>query len=309
MQPIVVIGSINMDVVTRTAHLPRPGETVAGRDLAFIPGGKGENQAIAASRLGGHVKLVGKLGKDAFGDSLLNFLRQEILDLAHVAIIENIPTGTALIVVDDLSENTIVVIPGANAHVSPADVENISFVEGGVVVTQLEIPIPTIVVGFQKAKQAGAGVQTILNTAPALPIPDELLILTDYLIMNEIELAFFAQQASIPTGSHEIAALARQVRATSEQKIIVTLGRQGALYLAGDEVIQLDGFKVDAVDTTGAGDCFVGAFAVALAEGKSPQAALQFANAAAALSVQKFGATAAMPYRAAVEAIITNGSH
>lgn len=305
MQPIVVIGSINMDVVARTPHLPRPGETVAGGDLAFIPGGKGENQAIAASRLGGQVKLVGKLGNDAFGDSLLNFLRQENLDLSHVVVIENAPTGTALIVVDDLSENTIVVIPGANAHVSPADVENISF-SGGVVVAQLEIPTSTIVAGFQKAKQARAGVQTILNTAPALPIPNELLALTDYLIMNEIELAFFAQQASIPTAINEIAALARQVRATSKQKVIVTLGKHGALYLAGDEVVQVDGFKVNAVDTTGAGDCFVGAFAVALAEGKSPQAALHFANAAAALSVQNFGATAAMPYRAAVEAIIAN---
>lgn len=296
MGRIIVAGSINMDVVARVKQHPRLGETVFGGDLQFIPGGKGSNQAIAASRLSDGVLLAGMLGQDAFGDTLMSFLRGENLDLTHVGRISDQPTGTALIAVSDESENTIIVVPGSNAHLQPADVAKIPISADDVVVSVFEIPQETIRALFARARDVGA--KTVLNPAPAVAFIPNLLALTDYLVVNETELAFFAGDASISDDLADIEASARSLRSSESQAIIVTLGRQGVVGVTGDSVIVESGHAVQAVDTTGAGDCFVGAFSVALSEGRAMREALRFGNAAAALSVGKMGASTSMPYRA-----------
>ncbi|MBZ0320367.1 MAG: ribokinase [Anaerolineae bacterium] len=300
MRPIIVVGSINMDVVTRTNRLPRPGETVAGQSVHFIPGGKGSNQAIAASRLQGAVRLVGKLGQDAFGESLRTFFQTESLDVSGVQTIPTAPTGTALIVVDDHSENTIVVVGGANLQNTVEDVEHLPMSGNEIIVSQFEIPHPTVLALFRKAKSVGA--TTILNPAPAAQCPPEILALSDILIINETELAFFANSASVPETPDAITTLATQLRTRPEQIILVTLGAKGVLAFTPNGVIEVAGRVVKAIDTTGAGDCFVGALAVALSENQSLHRALEFANLAAALSVQKLGASSSMPTRAELEA-------
>lgn len=292
---IIVAGSINMDVVARTQHHPRPGETVIGNELHYIPGGKGSNQAVAASRLGGDVMLVGKLGQDAFGDTLFTFLQKEKLNLEHLGRDAEAPTGTALIVVNAESENTIVVVPGSNGKVMPEDVEAVALDADTVVLSQFEIPQPTIVRLYKRARVAGA--RTVLNPAPAAPFETGLLELVDYLIVNETELAFFSGSEEAHNDKTTLIELARQLRYTKTQTIIITLGAAGLLCVHGDNVLEVPGQKVKAVDTTGAGDCFAGALAVALSEGRELEAALRFANQAAALSVQRLGASASLPYR------------
>lgn len=294
MGKIIVLGSINMDVVVTAPRHPELGETIFGDELHFIPGGKGSNQAVAASRLDGDVQLVGRLGQDAFGDTLEAFLRDESLDLAYLQRTDGEPTGTALITVNRDSENTIVVISGANMANSPDDVEQVALSGDEVLVSQFEVPQPTLKALFERGKAAGA--QTVLNPAPAGEFVPGLLDLIDYLIVNETELAFFA--GTQPTKDIDaIIAAAQKLRARPDQTIIVTLGAGGSVCLHGDNTIRVEGLNVDAVDTTGAGDCFVGAFAVAIAEGKSVRAALDFANRAAALSVQRLGAATSLPHR------------
>ncbi|TVR19263.1 MAG: ribokinase [Anaerolineaceae bacterium] len=295
MGRIIVAGSINMDVVARVKAHPQLGETVFGTDLQFIPGGKGSNQAIAASRLTDGVLLAGMLGVDAFGDTLMTFLQGENLDLRHVGRVDTAPTGTALIAVSDASENTIIVVPGSNAHLQPADVSKIPIDPDDVVVSVFEIPQETIRALFARAHDVGA--KTVLNPAPANPFIPSLLALTDYLIVNETELAFFADGASVTDNLADIKVNARNLRSSESQTIIVTLGDKGAVGFEGDAMIHVAGHTVNAVDTTGAGDCFVGALSVALSEGRNLKAALEFANSAAALSVQKLGASTSMPYR------------
>jgi ribokinase len=302
MGKIVVAGSINMDVVTITDYLPRPGQTVFGSDLKFVPGGKGSNQAVAASRLTDGVGLVGKLGKDAFGSQLHDFLRAENLDLRHLTFSDTAPTGTAIITVDRASENSIVVISGSNFEMTVADVDTVELNAGDYVVSVFEIPQETILAVFQRARAVGA--HTILNPAPAQPMLDGLLRLVDYLVLNETELAFFVGSSSISASSNQIEAYARQLQATPTQSVIVTLGAKGAMCLNGQEFLHVPGREVKAVDTTGAGDCFVGALAAALAEGRDIRTALNFANVAASLSVQKVGASASLPYRNVVDAAI-----
>ena len=302
MAKIIVAASINMDVVARVAALPRAGETVAGSELRYIPGGKGANQAVAAARLGGDTHIIGKVGDDASGASLLDFLRDEPLDISRVAIAPGTPSGTALIVVDEESENTIVIIAGANAHNRPEDFSELNIEAGDIITTQFEIPLDTVAALFTKAKSAGA--VTTLNAAPARDCPPDILEATDYLIMNETELAFFAQSESIPRDEQEIATAARQLRSRANQAIVVTLGPRGALCIQENALTRVEGYAVDAVDTTAAGDCFVGAFAVALAEGRALEDALRFSNAAAALSVQTFGASSSLPERVSVDAFL-----
>ena len=301
MGNIYVAGSINMDIVTKMENLPRPGETVFAQELHYIPGGKGSNQAVAASRLGEHVYLIGKLGNDPFGQSLTEFLGQEQLNLDYLFYTDSAPTGIALINVDGRSENSIVVVSGSNFHLSVNDVDQINLQENDVVVSVFEIPQPTIKHLFHKAKQAQA--KTILTPAPATPFIDGLLELVDYLILNETELAFFCNQDQINQDPEAIAANAQQLRHHDEQTIIVTLGAKGAIAVHGDTMLQIEGIAVKAVDTTGAGDCFAGAFAVAVAEGMSLQDAVSFANTAASISVQHLGASTSMPTR---QTVVTN---
>jgi len=299
MGKIIVAGSINMDIVTRIEHLPRPGETVFGYDLHYIPGGKGSNQAVAASRLVENVYLVGKLGNDVFGQLLTDFLSNEQLKLDFLFRSDTHPTGVALITIDDRSENAVVVVSGSNFHLSESDVDQVSISKNDVVVSVCEIPQPTIKHLFQKAHHSNA--KTILNPAPASNLIEGLLGTVDYLIVNETELAFFSNKDQVSDDIDIIAQCAKQIRHNSDQTIIVTLGSRGVVCITGDQTMLIDGISVNAVDTTGAGDCFTGAFTVAISEQMSLEDALVFANTAASISVQHFGASTSMPTRNDVE--------
>lgn len=301
MSRIIVLGSINMDVVVTAPRHPQLGETIFGDAVHFIPGGKGCNQSVAAKRLGGDVTLIGRLGKDDFGTTMHNFLRDEGIDLSHLKMLENTSTGMALITVSHDSENTIVVVSGANTHITPGDVSTIDLHADDVVVSQFEMPQAVILALFARARAVGA--TTILNPAPATAFIPDLLPLVSVLVLNETELAFLSS-TPLTDDLDQLAEAARSLQAVSDQKIVVTIGARGALYINGDTVRHVPGPKVKAVDTTGAGDCFVGALAVALAEQTSIEAGLTFANTAASVSVQRLGAAVSVPMRAEVDKIV-----
>ena len=304
MGRVFIAGSINMDVVATADRHPKVGETVAGRQVLYFPGGKGANQAVAASRLGTKTTLIGRLGKDSFGAELRMFLGAQGIELGSVRDADT-HSGTAIITVA-ASDNTIVVIPGSNALVSADDVANVPLAKGDVAVSQFEIPLPTIAAFFQRARSAGA--TTLLNPAPAQKMSAELLALVDILVLNETELGFLAGvELSDGDEAATIIDVARQLQAREDQIICVTLGKRGVLALAGREEFAVPGRVVKAVDTTGAGDCFVGALAAQLAKGVSLRAALAFANAAASISVQRMGAGPSMPTAAEVAAVIKAG--
>src|SRR5581483_9342279 len=255
---VVVAGSINMDVVATAARFPAVGETVAGTQVHFFPGGKGANQAVAAAKLGAPTLLLGKLGADGFGNELKAFLAAQGVDLAHVAATTQAATGVALITVSQ-GDNTIVVVPGANGLVAPADVD-IPIAPRDVLVSQFEIPIAAIEAFFARGRAAKA--RTILNPAPVVDFDPALLRLVDVLILNETELGALAgTRVTANDEPARIIALARGLQSAHDQVICVTLGRRGAIALAGKEIVEIAGRAVTAVDTTGAGDCFVGAVA------------------------------------------------
>jgi ribokinase len=297
MGRVFVAGSINMDVVAAAERHPRIGETVTGDAVLYFPGGKGANQAVAAARLGAPTALIGRLGKDAFGDELKAFLAAQRVDLSFVQQTSEAHTGTALITIAN-ADNTIVVVPGANALVSAADVAAPAFVKGDIAVSQFEIPLHTISAFFERARAAGA--TTILNPAPATEPNRELLDLVDILILNETELGLLAK-----TGLHDTDDPAHVIEAarslqTKGKTICVTMGKRGALALVEGSPLIIPGRAVKAVDTTGAGDCFIGAVAAQLAAGKSIADALHYANAAASICVQRMGAAPSMPTAAEV---------
>jgi len=272
MGRVFVAGSVNMDVVATADRHPRIGETVAGHSVLYFPGGKGANQAVAAARLGAATTLIGRVGKDAFGDELKAFLGGQGIDLNFVQQSAQAHTGTAIITIAD-ADNTIVVIPGANALVSAADVAAPSLAKGDVAVSQFEIPLPAITAFFQRARAAGA--TTILNPAPAIAFGQELLDLVDILILNETELGLLAKTELHDSDDHSRFVEAAQSLPVAKDKIIcVTLGRRGVLALVDGEPLVIAGRAVKAVDTTGAGDCFVGAVAAQLAAGKPVRDAL-----------------------------------
>lgn len=305
MGRVFVAGSINMDVVATADRHPRVGETVAGRQVLYFPGGKGANQAVAASRLGAKTTLIGRLGIDAFGAELKTFLSAQGIDPGSIKETPETHTGTAIITVA-ASDNTIVVIPGSNALVSADDVADAPLAKGDVAVSQFEIPLPTIAAFFQRARAAGA--TTLLNPAPAQKMSGELLALVDILVLNETELGFLAGvELSESDEAAKIIAVARKLQARQDQTICVTLGKRGVLALAASEEFAVQGRVVKAVDTTGAGDCFVGALASQLAGGVPLRAALAFANAAASISVQRMGAGPSMPTAAEVAAVLSTG--
>jgi ribokinase len=302
MGRVFVAGSINMDVVATAHRHPKVGETVAGRAVHYFPGGKGANQAVAAAKLGAATTLIGRLGTDAFGQQLSTFLVAQGVDLAHVKDTADVHTGTAIITVAD-ADNTIVVVPGANAWVSAEDVGAISLAKDDVAVSQFEIPLPTISAFFQRAKAAGA--TTILNPAPAIMFGKDLLDLVDILILNETELGFLTG-----TGLRDSDDAARFVEAAKslqgrDRFICVTLGKRGVLALIDGDTSMIDGRTVKAVDTTGAGDCFVGALASQLAKARPIRDAITYANAAASICVQRMGAAPSMPTAAEVAALLS----
>jgi len=301
MGRVFVAGSINMDVVATADRHPKVGETVAGKQVLYFPGGKGANQAVAAARLGAKTTLIGRLGKDAFGAELRTFLGAQGVDLSSVREADT-HSGTAIITVA-ASDNTIVVIPGSNALVSAEDVADAPLAKGDVAVSQFEIPLPTIAAFFQRARAAGS--TTVLNPAPAQKMSGELLALVDILVLNETELGFLAgTELTDDDEAAKIIAVARKLQAREDQTICITLGKRGVLALAASEEFAVPGRVVKAVDTTGAGDCFVGALASQLADGVALRTALAFANAAASISVQRMGAGPSMPTAAEVTAVL-----
>jgi ribokinase len=302
MGRVFVAGSINMDVVATADRHPRLGETVAGHAVLYFPGGKGANQAVAAAKLGAPTTLIGRLGKDAFGDELKTFLTAQGLDLSFVQTTAKARTGTALITIAN-ADNTIVVIPGANALVDAADVAAPALAKGDIAVSQFEISLPAIHAFFERAQAAGA--TTILNPAPALEFGAELLDLVDILILNESELGLLTKIELRDTDDHTRFIDAARSLQTGKGKIIcVTMGRRGVLALIDGKPLILPGRAVKAVDTTGAGDCFVGAVAAQLVGGKSIHDALAYANSAASICVQRMGAAPSMPSAAEVEAVL-----
>ena len=293
MGRVFVAGSVNMDVVATADRHPRIGETVAGHTVCYFPGGKGANQAVAAARLGAPTALIGRLGKDAFGNELRMFLAAQGVDLTLVRETSDVHSGTAIITLAN-ADNTIVVIPGANALVSAADVAGAAFAAGDIAVSQFEIPLPAITAFFKQARTAG--VTTILNPAPATEFERPLLDLTDILILNETELGLLAKRELRDTDDPgRFLDAAKSLRTGPDRIICVTLGKRGIAALLDGESLILPGHDVRAVDTTGAGDCFVGAVAAQLAGARSIRDALGYANAAASICVQRMGAAPSMP--------------
>jgi ribokinase len=297
---VCLVGSSNIDLTFRTARLPRPGETLTGQAFQLGFGGKGANQAVMAARLGAPVSMVTRVGNDVFGEQTVHNYRQHGIDTAHVLRDAERPTGVASIVVDDNAQNCILIVAGANAALSPADVRAAAAVieSAGVLLCQLEVPIETTLEAFRIAR--AAGVRTILNPAPAVALPDELLRLTDLCIPNETESELLTGQRVGTPDEAESAARALLRRGPSA--ILVTLGPRGVLLVEGGTTEHISPVPVRAVDASGAGDAFIGSLAVFLVEGCSLRDAARRANVAAALSVTRHGTQASFPTRTEVEA-------
>ncbi|MBC7188463.1 MAG: ribokinase [Calditrichaeota bacterium] len=302
-QRIVVVGSSNTDLVVRCQRAPAPGETVLGGEFFTAAGGKGANQAVAAARLGAEVWFVAKVGDDAFGQQALAGLQAEGVHCDFVTVDPRHPSGVALIVVEEQGQNRIVVAPGANDHLTPDDVQAAAGVirDAGALLVQLETPLETVrhAVGLA----AEHSVTVILNPAPGRPLPGELLRSVGLITPNESE-------AELLTGvrpqddrtRREVAALLHK---EGVGKVIITLGAEGAFVSEGSEANLIPGFPVKAVDTTAAGDAFNGALAVALVQGRELGEAVHYANAAAALAVQKLGAQPSLPTAGEVDSFLT----
>lgn len=303
---IVVVGSSNTDMIIKTEHIPKPGETVIGGDFSTAAGGKGANQAVAAARAGGTVRFVARVGKDVFGDQAIEGFVKDNIDVSHIVRDAREPSGVALIFVDHKGENSIAVASGANGSLSPADAQAAeeAIADADVLVMQLETPLETI--GEAAAMGARARVKSILNPAPAQPLDDQLLSHVSILTPNESEAELLTGIAvKSDVDAHKAA------KALAEKGIgivLVTLGRRG-VFVHGDGMDELvPGFEVEAVDSTAAGDVFNGALAVAIAEGRPLRQAVHFANAAGAISVTRLGAQPSAPSRREIEAFLEERS-
>ena len=292
MAKIVVVGSCNIDITVECDRWAKPGETIFGNRLTVNPGGKGANQAVAAARLGAEVKMVGCIGDDVYGQLVQKALKENNVDSTYVKVLPGENSGTAHITVAE-NDNSIIVIKAANDLVSPALIDEAweAIKEADIVLLQHEIPAATNAYVIEKCYEAG--VPVMLNPAPVAPVPPELLAKVTYLTPNEHEAAIlFAGQGKA------------DILGRNQGKVIMTLGSKGVAYAEKGQVYNVPGFKVQPVDTTGAGDTFNGAFAVARANGKNMYDSISFANAAAALSVQKLGAQGGMPYLNEVEEML-----
>ena len=305
MTNIIVVGSINADLVVRTPRFPQPGETISGEDLQIIPGGKGANQAVAAARQGTSVAMTGRVGNDSFGPELIENLKRNNVDTAHVRTDPESATGTAIIVVDANGQNSIVLSPGGNGRVTPADVDDVPFRDGQLLLLQLEIPVEAVLAAAQRAKENGARV--LLNPAPARSLPEELIALSDFILPNESELSLLTGQAVKDMPSAEQAAKA--LLEGGAKNVIATLGANGALIVNRDITKHIPPFPVDVVDTTAAGDAFIGGFASALLEERSLEEAARYGSACGALAVTKFGAQPCLPTKQEVENFLRQTSH
>lgn len=307
-RPIVVVGSINSDLVSLTHRIPIAGETVLGTRFQVHPGGKGANQAVAVARLGYPVQLVGRVGDDAFGDQLRSHLVAAGVDTSGVSTTEG-SSGIAAIVVSASGENSIVVTPGANAHVSPQDLEaNIDIIrQAGVVLVQLEIPIDTV--EYLASICRRQGVPLILDPAPALDLPPRVLKDVEWLTPNQVEAAFYLKDERTNDGPLDPVALAKMLLAQGSRGVVLKMGERGVHIATGDGFGEsLPAFSVDAVDTTAAGDAFNGGFATALMLGRSPIESARFAAAVAGISVTRTGAQPSMPSMAEVNEFLETAS-
>jgi ribokinase len=298
------VGSANMDLLSKVPRLPKMGETLVGHSFHMGCGGKGSNQAAMAAKLGAEVTMVVKLGRDPLGEITFKNYQDLGIDTRHVRWDEEHFSGVAPIFVDDEGSNMIVIIPGANMALSPREVNEAgeAIRSADIVICQLEIPIESTLEAFRIAK--GAGVLTILNPAPAMPIPDELFQLSDIAAPNEIESEFLT---GMPVGTLEEAEeAARVLLSRGPRAIIITLGERGALLSDEKSKVHVPGLKVKTVDTTGAGDAFIGSLAYFLGESRSLQKAVERANVVASMSVTKVGTQASFPTRDEVKHLMAD---
>jgi len=294
-QKILVLGSSNVDLILTTPRFHQPGETITADDRITVFGGKGANQAISAKRLGAKVSFVTKLGNDSYGKSYRKYLIGNGLPQKFLLEDRKLPTGMALIEVNPEGENRIIVSPGANGSLSRRDLQRIPQIWQGVnvFVAQLEIPLPTVKVALQAAKDHGA--LTLLNPSPSVPLCSDLLSFVDFLVPNELE-------AESLTGikmkrDRDLPRIANRLLGRGVKNVVITLGPQGLFFKNPDEEIWMKAFRVKVVDTTAAGDAFMGALACGLSGGKPLRQVLRSANAAGALATMKLGAQPSLPSR------------
>ncbi len=299
---IVVVGSSNTDMIIRVDRIPRPGETILGGEFVRAPGGKGANQAVAAARAGGLVSFVARVGADALGDEAIVGFLAEGIDVSTVFRDVEAPSGVALIFVAQDGENAIAVASGANGWLSATDIERArsAFAGAGTLLMQLETPLESVVAAARLGRELGHRI--LLNPAPAQPLPDELLRMVSILTPNEAEAELLTGIAV--TGVSEARRAARALRERGASVVIITLGSRGAFLCADEGEALVPSFRVEAVDSTAAGDVFNGALAVALTEQRTLIEAVRFANAAAALSVTKLGAQPSVPTRLEIERLL-----
>lgn len=292
MKDILVLGSLNMDMVTKVADIPVAGETILGGNLDFIPGGKGANQATAIGKLGGSATMLGVVGDDNYGEILLKNLASNKVEVEHINKTNETATGLAFIMVNSDGNNSIVVVPGANNQLKKNIIDKMDISKFDIVVAQMEIPVESIEYTFKKAKSNGA--YTILNPAPAQPLSDDLFKNVDLLIPNETEFEILTRH-SVDV-EKEIELGIEYLKNKGVKEIIITLGENGAKYFNknGDD-IWLKSYDVDVIDTTAAGDSFIGAIATALSKGKNMIEAIDFAMKVAAITVGKLGAQVSLP--------------
>lgn len=296
---VLVVGSCNTDMMVKAKHLPVPGETIIGEKFYMIPGGKGANQAVAIARLGGEVTFVCKTGNDIFGHQSQQLFEEEGIDISYILSDKTNPSGVALITVDEEAENCIVVASGANANLLPKDLKFIDPVidASDIILMQLEIPMETVIYVAELAREKGKPV--ILNPAPAQDLPQRLLQCLSIITPNETE----AQMISGVAITDEASAIkaAEVIAGMGVEKVIITLGSKGCLVYSEGIAELVSAYKVEAIDTTAAGDTFNGALAVALTERSNVVDAVRFACKAAAICVTRIGAQASVPYRTEVD--------
>jgi ribokinase len=305
---IVVVGSINLDLVGATHRIPAAGETVAGFSFQTFPGGKGANQAVAAARLGGSVSMLGRLGTDVFGAQLRESLEESKVDTDGLEVVPG-SSGVALITTDARGENAITVVAGANAHLSPVDLDaHISCIRSaGILLTQMEIPIETV--EYLAAIAIRERIPLVLDPAPACPLPASLLKCVDWLTPNETEACFLLGRPPGELSKKEVLEdAANALLALGCRNVILKLGKRGCYVALLDGTRQLlPAYSVQAIDTTAAGDAFNGAFAVALMKGQDPLSSASWASAVAAISVTRPGAQPSMPTAFEVDRFFGDG--
>ncbi len=293
MVDIVVLGSLNMDLVIKAPRAPEAGETIRGHDFQMVPGGKGANQAAAAAKLGGQVAMVGRVGGDAFGPVLIDNMARQGVDTSHIHRDAEASTGVAVITVEDTGENRIVISAGANGRVNNTDVDGAEGLlrRAKFLILQLEIPLPVVDYAIEAARRHS--VKVVLNPAPAASVPPEFLGRVDYLVPNETETKILTGLDVSDLTSAERAA--RQFLSYGVGEVIITMGEKGALRVTNTDANHVPAREVKAVDTTAAGDAFIGGLAVALVKGFTPQEAVRYAACAGTLAVTKFGAQTSLP--------------